>query len=182
MISRRDLLRQSTLDVTGSNGAGLSGPDVHAPPSRNTSARILVIIQLDGGNDGINTVVPYKDEGYKKNRRDLRLAADRADQARRASRHRAESRDGTVSQAIRGRPTRHHSGRRLSQPQPLSFRVDGDLAVGADDSRGAATATAGSDGASTRPRGRPHGAPAAIFLARSELPLAIRGRRAWPRR
>jgi uncharacterized protein (DUF1501 family) len=42
----------------------------------NRDARILVIIQLDGGNDGINTVVPYKDEGYKKNRRDLRLAAN----------------------------------------------------------------------------------------------------------
>jgi uncharacterized protein (DUF1501 family) len=35
--------------------------------------RILVVIQLDGGNDGINTVVPYRDEAYAKNRKTLRL-------------------------------------------------------------------------------------------------------------
>jgi uncharacterized protein (DUF1501 family) len=39
-------------------------------------ARVLVVIQLDGGNDGINTVVPFKDEGYAKYRRELRLRAD----------------------------------------------------------------------------------------------------------
>src|SRR5262249_39335872 len=36
--------------------------------------RILVVIQLDGGNDGINTVVPFADEGYAKYRKTLRLA------------------------------------------------------------------------------------------------------------
>jgi uncharacterized protein (DUF1501 family) len=35
--------------------------------------RILVVIQLDGGNDGINTVVPFADEGYAKHRKLLRL-------------------------------------------------------------------------------------------------------------
>lgn len=35
--------------------------------------RILVVLQLDGGNDGINTVVPRKDEGYARHRRELRL-------------------------------------------------------------------------------------------------------------
>jgi len=35
--------------------------------------RVLVVIQLDGGNDGINTVVPYADEGYARNRKQLRL-------------------------------------------------------------------------------------------------------------
>ncbi len=39
-------------------------------------ARVLVVIQLDGGNDGINTVVPFKDEGYAKYRHELRLRAD----------------------------------------------------------------------------------------------------------
>jgi uncharacterized protein (DUF1501 family) len=40
-------------------------------------SRVLVVIQLDGGNDGINTVVPLEDEGYAKNRKVLRLPANR---------------------------------------------------------------------------------------------------------
>jgi uncharacterized protein (DUF1501 family) len=39
--------------------------------------RVLVVIQLDGGNDGINTVVPFADEGYTKHRKVLRLAKNR---------------------------------------------------------------------------------------------------------
>jgi uncharacterized protein (DUF1501 family) len=46
-----------------------------APPERD--GRILVVIQLDGGNDGINTVVPFADEGYAKHRKALRLSTDR---------------------------------------------------------------------------------------------------------
>jgi uncharacterized protein (DUF1501 family) len=45
-----------------------------AAPARDS--RILVVIQLDGGNDGINTVVPFKDEGYPKYRTALRLPVD----------------------------------------------------------------------------------------------------------
>jgi uncharacterized protein (DUF1501 family) len=45
-----------------------------AAPERD--GRVLVVIQLDGGNDGINTVVPYKDEGYARHRTVLRLAAE----------------------------------------------------------------------------------------------------------
>jgi uncharacterized protein (DUF1501 family) len=33
--------------------------------------RILVVIQLSGGNDGLNTVVPYRDEIYRKARPEL---------------------------------------------------------------------------------------------------------------
>ncbi|MEX2120570.1 MAG: DUF1501 domain-containing protein [Pirellulales bacterium] len=35
--------------------------------------RILVVIELGGGNDGINTVVSFRDEGYARARRALRL-------------------------------------------------------------------------------------------------------------
>jgi len=39
--------------------------------------RVLVVLQLDGGNDGINTVVPFRDEGYARHRVALRLPAAR---------------------------------------------------------------------------------------------------------
>jgi len=39
--------------------------------------RILVVVQLDGGNDGINTVVPFKDDGYTKHRKAIRLPEKR---------------------------------------------------------------------------------------------------------
>ncbi len=45
-----------------------------AQPGRDR--RVLVVIQLEGGNDGINTVVPFKDDGYAKYRPTLRLGAD----------------------------------------------------------------------------------------------------------
>jgi uncharacterized protein (DUF1501 family) len=37
--------------------------------------RVLVVLQLDGGNDGLNTVVPFADPLYEKHRRELRLDA-----------------------------------------------------------------------------------------------------------
>jgi uncharacterized protein (DUF1501 family) len=46
-----------------------------AAPRRD--GRLLVVIELSGGNDGINTVVPFKEEGYAKYRKALRLPADR---------------------------------------------------------------------------------------------------------
>lgn len=43
----------------------------------NRNAKILVVIQMSGGDDGINTIVPYADEGYAKHRNKLRLPTDR---------------------------------------------------------------------------------------------------------
>src|SRR5437660_12333768 len=45
-------------------------------PAR-SAGRVLVVLQLDGGNDGLNTVVPYRDDDYRKHRPKLQLAADR---------------------------------------------------------------------------------------------------------
>jgi len=38
-----------------------------------TNDRVLVVLQLSGGNDGLNTVVPYEDDVYGRSRRTLRL-------------------------------------------------------------------------------------------------------------
>jgi uncharacterized protein (DUF1501 family) len=37
--------------------------------------RALVVLQLSGGNDGLNSVVPYADDAYGRNRHTLRLTA-----------------------------------------------------------------------------------------------------------
>ena len=37
--------------------------------------RVLVVVQLDGGNDGLNTVVPYQDDEYRKRRPKLAIPA-----------------------------------------------------------------------------------------------------------
>jgi uncharacterized protein (DUF1501 family) len=76
MFSRRDFLRTSTLVALAPTVPAFLARTARATePARD--GRILVVIQLDGGNDGINTVVPFADEGYAKNRTALRLPADR---------------------------------------------------------------------------------------------------------
>jgi uncharacterized protein (DUF1501 family) len=80
MTSRRDFmkstLRNSSLLAMAPTVPGFIAATARAAaPDRH--GRILVVIQLDGGNDGINTVVPYKDDGYTKHRKSLRLPTDK---------------------------------------------------------------------------------------------------------
>jgi uncharacterized protein (DUF1501 family) len=76
MITRRDLLKGSAfLSLSPIVPAFLERTASAAAPDRD--GRVLVTIQLDGGNDGINTVVPFGDEGYAKCRRELRLPTDK---------------------------------------------------------------------------------------------------------
>jgi uncharacterized protein (DUF1501 family) len=80
MFSRRDFLRAglrgSTLVALAPTVPGFLAQAARAArPARD--GRVLVVVQLDGGNDGINTLVPFKDEGYAKYRHVLRLPADR---------------------------------------------------------------------------------------------------------
>ncbi len=44
-----------------------------------TAQRNLVVIQLSGGNDGLNTVIPYDDDHYGRARPTLRLTAERVE-------------------------------------------------------------------------------------------------------
>jgi uncharacterized protein (DUF1501 family) len=72
-VSRRDMLRLGA----GGLGLGLFGglgpvPSVLAQASRNVAAnptgKILVVFEWFGGNDGLNTIVPYGDPLYYKHR------------------------------------------------------------------------------------------------------------------
>jgi uncharacterized protein (DUF1501 family) len=76
MLSRRDFLTHSSLFALAPTVPGfLASTARGATPERD--GRVLVVVELNGGNDGINTVVPFADEGYAKHRKALRLATNR---------------------------------------------------------------------------------------------------------
>src|SRR5206468_334114 len=76
MVSRRDFLKHSSLLALAPTIPGFLARTARAAgPQRD--GRVLVVIELNGGNDGINTVVPFADEGYAKHRKTLRLPKDR---------------------------------------------------------------------------------------------------------
>mgnify|MGYP001216249255 CR=1 FL=1 len=77
MFSRRDFLKQGLVPAfAGSavpsiflNGVAAAAAD---SPSSAPSDRILLLVQLAGGNDGLNTVIPYQDGTYHDARPTLR--------------------------------------------------------------------------------------------------------------
>lgn len=75
--SRRAFLK-SALGTSTLLSVGLDVPAFLArsawAASKAAGERVLVVVQLSGGNDGINTVVPFADEAYAKNRVVLRIA------------------------------------------------------------------------------------------------------------
>ncbi|QEH35430.1 hypothetical protein OJF2_39820 [Aquisphaera giovannonii] len=79
MLTRRDLIRRSAfLSMAPAVPAFLArtGLASGADEAKEKDGRVLVVVQLDGGNDGINTVVPFGDEAYGKLRKALRLPED----------------------------------------------------------------------------------------------------------
>ena len=71
MNTRRRFI-QSSLGSTALISLSGGVPSILLSASRETQAkrdeRILVVVQLSGGNDGLNTLVPYGDDQYYKNR------------------------------------------------------------------------------------------------------------------
>lgn len=76
MTTRRDFLKCTCLVPLAPLVPSLFTQAAHAAQAKPDS-RSLVVIQLDGGNDGINTVVPYEDDGYARARSKLRLNPNR---------------------------------------------------------------------------------------------------------
>src|SRR3954462_6606807 len=77
MMTRRALLERalkgSSLIAAGPPGPGCLG--VAGPAAEPGGETILVVLELTGGNDGLNTVVPYADDLYHRARPTLRLTA-----------------------------------------------------------------------------------------------------------
>ncbi len=67
--------RRQFLQVLGGAAAGLAlGPRwLHALPAADSTTRRLVLVLLDGGNDGLNTLVPFGDDHYHRLRPALAL-------------------------------------------------------------------------------------------------------------
>ncbi len=69
-LDRRGFLRMSAL------GAGVislpsPGPFGLMADHRTRSDKILVVVQMSGGNDGLNTVIPFENDDYHRARRSL---------------------------------------------------------------------------------------------------------------
>jgi uncharacterized protein (DUF1501 family) len=76
-LTRRDLLKTFGAATVASLGPAaapvLTRAALAAGPKPAGDQNVLVVVQLAGGNDGLNTIVPYADDVYAKNRRTLRL-------------------------------------------------------------------------------------------------------------
>lgn len=81
-FTRREFLQTAAVATLGATIPAFLGRSVQAssryPLSgpRMTGDRVLVVVQLGGGNDGLNTVVPYADDAYHRARPRLRLRRD----------------------------------------------------------------------------------------------------------
>lgn len=79
MANRRDFLATSTLLGFGTSVPAFLGHAAWAAPAvgtRGAKETVLVVVQLTGGNDGLNTVIPFADPGYKKLRPTIGIASD----------------------------------------------------------------------------------------------------------
>ena len=131
MLSRRELLRRSLAPAPPCWRWATSSPvscSTRPLAAEQGKDNILVVIEMNGGNDGLNVVMPYADDLFHK-----------------IDRHYAKPRIKSSSWTITSACTRTcpasakctrranwplHPGRRLSQSRPLAFRVDGPLADG----------------------------------------------------
>jgi uncharacterized protein (DUF1501 family) len=173
MHSRRDFLKRASLVALAPVvPAFLARTARAAAPDRD--ARILVVIQLDGGNDGINTVVPFKDDGYAKCRQALRLRQEQLVK---------------VSDGAGLHPAMADAGRLLDDgrlavvqavgyPNPNrshfeSMAIWHTARFDPEDRHGLGWIGRSLDGAPA-PGG---GVPAAVFVGGGTLPVALRGRR-----
>ena len=76
--SRRNFLRSAAAGSTVLTCGGLAPSALQAAAEQSKSERILVVIELQGGNDGLNTVIQVGDETYRKLRPKLAIVKNAA--------------------------------------------------------------------------------------------------------
>jgi uncharacterized protein (DUF1501 family) len=72
MLSRRQFLQSSSLLALAPTVPLFLARTAQAIPAAK-DRRVLVVVQLDGGNDALNTVIPYADPNYEKLRPKLKM-------------------------------------------------------------------------------------------------------------
>lgn len=83
LLTRRDLIKGSTMIAVGLVAprwlATIAEADVirQAKGGKATGDTVLVVCQLSGGNDGLNTVVPYANKAYYSLRPTIGIAEDK---------------------------------------------------------------------------------------------------------
>jgi uncharacterized protein (DUF1501 family) len=70
-MDRRDFIQYSTLFSTASSVPVFLRSAAGA--TTEADENILVVVQLSGGNDGLNTLIQFRDDGYLANRQRLRI-------------------------------------------------------------------------------------------------------------
>ena len=78
--SRRNFLRSGLhgIGVTAALPLVLGRASQALAAAQNESGRILVVVELSGGNDGLNTVVPYRNDEYYRLRPNLGIPKNKA--------------------------------------------------------------------------------------------------------
>ena len=137
-----------------------------AAPGKDT---ILVVLEMTGGNDGLNTVIPYADDLYHKARPTLRQTKDVVirldDHVGLELRHAGLPADVGAG-AVGGR-----AGRRLPEPGALALRGHGHLAVG----RSQGIVATGWLGRAAVETDNHSGGVPILHIGPSRLPLALAG-------
>jgi uncharacterized protein (DUF1501 family) len=77
-VARREVLRLGLYaGGLAALGVPMSVGGIARAAEAAASGRILVVVELSGANDGLNTVVPYRDDAYYRARPRLGIRADK---------------------------------------------------------------------------------------------------------